>query len=82
MFVLKGIRFKIFLHFPLFHIFQDFDSDSEWNVSPVSDDDVPAKPKPKGGAGKPRGAGHVDASVSSSANTYGTSLWGSSSKGV
>ncbi|XP_052217759.1 cilium assembly protein DZIP1L-like isoform X1 [Dreissena polymorpha] len=60
----------------------DFDSDSDWDVSPVSDDDVPAKPKPKGGAGKPRGAGHVDASVSSSANTYGTSLWGSSSKGA
>ncbi|XP_053404579.1 cilium assembly protein DZIP1L-like isoform X4 [Mercenaria mercenaria] len=53
----------------------EFNSDSDWDVSPVEDDE-PArrKARPQGQAR----TSHVDASVSS--NTYGTSLWGSSSK--
>ncbi|XP_052784003.1 cilium assembly protein DZIP1L-like isoform X2 [Mya arenaria] len=65
----------------------DFNSDSDWDVSPVEDEEAPIPGRraraPGGGskggqAAKPRGGAHVDASVSS--NTYGSSLWGSSSK--
>lgn len=50
-------------------------SDSDWDVSSVEED-----PKPRQKAQTlPARSSHVDASVSS--NTYGTSLWGSSSKG-
>lgn len=55
----------------------DFDSDSDWDVSPVEDDDT--KPSRQKAQTLPARGSHVDASVSS--NTYGTSLWGSSSKG-
>ncbi|XP_060561608.1 cilium assembly protein DZIP1L-like isoform X2 [Ruditapes philippinarum] len=54
----------------------EFNSDSDWDVSPVEDDE-PSRPKSRP-QGQARTTGHVDASVSS--NTYGTSLWGSSSK--
>lgn len=55
----------------------EFNSDSDWDVSPVEDEEA-AKPKQR--VQSQAKGGHVDASVSS--NTYGTSLWGSSSKGV
>lgn len=58
-------------------ILDDF-SESDWDVSPVEDESPPKKPQ--AGSRKPvasvRGSHATDTS-----NTYGTSVWGSSSKG-
>ncbi|KAK3094724.1 hypothetical protein FSP39_005449 [Pinctada imbricata] len=57
-------------------VLDDFNSDSEWDVSPF-EEDQPAKTAPKKGPTPVRGS-----HASETTNTYGSSVWGSSSKGA
>ncbi|KAL4220080.1 Zinc finger protein dzip1 [Mactra antiquata] len=52
-----------------------FNSDSDWDVTSVEEEE-PVRPKARPSTGK---SSHAD---SASSNTYGTSMWGSSSKGA
>ncbi|XP_078313017.1 uncharacterized protein LOC111134574 isoform X2 [Crassostrea virginica] len=57
-------------------VLDDFNSDSDWDVSPV-EDEAPAAAVPKRTPVQVRGS-----HASDTTNTYGTSVWGSSSKGA
>ena len=56
-------------------VLDDF-SESDWDVSPVEDESPSKRPVKKPAAPSVRGSHATDTS-----NTYGTSVWGSSSKG-